>query len=74
MKETLEIKVIPNAKSTELIKSETGYKARIAAPPEGGRANEALITLLSKEFNVPKKNIEITRGETARNKVITIER
>ena len=73
-KETLEIKVIPNAKATELIKSETGYKARIKEAPDGGKANEALIALLSKELGIPKKNIEITRGETSKNKVITIQR
>jgi len=69
----IEIKVIPNAKYTELIKTETGYKARLTAPPVDGKANEALIELLSKEFGVPKRNIEITKGLTSRNKTINVK-
>ena len=69
----IDIKVIPNAKHTELIKTETGYKARLTAPPVDGKANEALIELLSKEFGVPKRNIEITKGATSRNKAVAIK-
>ena len=73
-KETLEIKVIPNAGKTELLKTETGYKARLAAPPVDGAANEALIALLSKEFDVPKRDIEIAKGAASRNKIVIINR
>lgn len=69
---TIEIKVIPNAKRAELIKTDTGYRARLTAPPVDGKANEALIELLSKEFGVPKRNVEIAKGETSRNKVVVI--
>ena len=70
----IEIKVIPNAKHTELIKTDTGYKARLTAPPVDGKANEALIELLSKEFDVPKRDIEITKGQASRNKTVIINR
>ena len=73
-KEMLKIKVTPNAGKTELIKSETGYRALIAAAPVDGRANETLIALLSKEFGVPKKDIEIAKGVASRNKIIIINR
>jgi len=69
----IEVKVIPNAKRTELIKTETGYKARLQAPPVDGKANEALIELLSKEFGVPKRSIEITKGATSRNKTVLLK-
>jgi len=69
----IEIKVIPNASKTEFIKTETGYKVRLQAPPVDGKANEALIELLSKEFGVPKRDIEITKGATSRNKTIRIK-
>ena len=71
-KETIEIRVIPNAGKTELLKTETGYKARLTAPPVDGKANDALIALLSKEFGIPKKDIKITKGLTSRNKTIEI--
>jgi len=70
----LEIKVIPNAKRTELIKTETGFRARIQCAPVDGKANDALITLLSKEFGIPKRDIEITRGQTSRNKTVLLRR
>ena len=69
----IEVKVIPNAKRTELIKTETDYKARLTAPPVDGKANEALIELLSKEFGVPKRDIEITKGVTSRNKTVSLK-
>jgi len=72
MSKTLEIKVIPNVKRTEFIRTETGYKARLTAPPVDGKANEALIELLSKEFGIPKRDIEITKGATSRNKTVEI--
>ena len=69
----LEIKVVPNASKTELIKTETGFKARIQCAPADGKANEALIVLLSKEFAVPKTGIEIVKGKTSRNKTILLK-
>ena len=52
---------------------EWGYKARLTAPPVDGKANEALIELLSKEFSAPKRDIEITKGATGRDKTVTIK-
>lgn len=68
----LEIRVIPNAKRTALVQTETGFKARVACAPVDGRANEALMELLSKELGVSKKNIEIIKGHTCRNKTVRI--
>lgn len=69
----LQIKVIPNARKTELIKDETGYKARIQSPPVDGKANDVLIALLSKEFGIPKSKIEIIKGKTGRNKTVLLK-
>ena len=68
----IEIKVTPNAGKNELIKTETGYKARIACAPVDGKANEALIALLAKEFGVPKSSVEIVKGKVGRNKTVEI--
>jgi uncharacterized protein (TIGR00251 family) len=68
----LNIKVIPGASKTEFVKTETGFKARVQGTPVDGKANDALITLLSKEFGIPKKDIEIVKGKTSRNKTILI--
>ena len=68
------VKVIPNARKNELIKTETGYTARIASAPVDGKANEALIALLSNTFCLAKKDIEIIKGAASRNKTVLLKR
>ncbi|MCL2284646.1 MAG: DUF167 domain-containing protein [Fibromonadales bacterium] len=68
----IQVKVIPNASKTELVKTEDGYKARIQCAPEKGKANDALIALLSEKFGVPKSDIEITKGKTSRSKAVLL--
>jgi uncharacterized protein (TIGR00251 family) len=69
----ISIKVTPNAGKNELVKTADGYRAYVQSPPADGKANAALIKLLSKEFAVPKSNIEILKGLTSREKVVAIE-
>ena len=45
-------------------------KATVTKPPEGGKANAALIKLLAKEWKVAKSTIEVIQGQTNRNKVL----
>jgi uncharacterized protein (TIGR00251 family) len=47
-------------------------KARVAAPPEDGKANAALLALLAREFGTPKSAVTILRGATARMKQVQI--
>ena len=49
-------------------------KIKIAAPPEKGKANIALIAFLSETFKVPKKNVTIISGQTAVLKTIEIKK
>lgn len=48
-------------------------KARVSAPPEDGKANKALVALLSKTFRIPKSSIRFVSGETARKKILRID-
>jgi len=48
-------------------------KVRVAAPPEAGKANEALIALLAKALGVAKRDIRIAGGETVRTKWIEVD-
>jgi uncharacterized protein (TIGR00251 family) len=68
----IEVKVIPNANKTELMKTQSGFRARIRCAPVDGKANEALIALLSDEFGIAKRNVEITRGKTSRTKTVLL--
>jgi uncharacterized protein (TIGR00251 family) len=70
------VKITPKASRNEVKGWETGadgrtfLKVSVTAVPEKGKANKALITLLSKMYNVPRSQIEILRGETDKYKLI----
>jgi uncharacterized protein (TIGR00251 family) len=73
------IKVIPNAKKNEIVEDVVDMlevrtiKIKVNQPPEDGKANKALIEILSKYLNVKKNQIQIIIGETSRNKVVKID-
>jgi len=68
----INLKIIPNSRKNCVEKEENRYKVHVTAPAVDGKANKALIELLSEFFNVKKSSIEILRGETSRNKVVKI--
>lgn len=47
-------------------------KARVRAAPSDGEANAALIAFLAKEFSVPRSQVSLTAGASARLKRILI--
>lgn len=65
------IRTNPNAKENKVIPGDI-IKVYTTVTPENGKANESVIKLLSKHFDVAKSKIKIIRGETSRNKVIEI--
>jgi uncharacterized protein len=50
-----------------------GWKARVAAPPERGRANEALVELLSAALEVPKGSLRVVGGQRGKAKVVEVD-
>lgn len=66
------IKISPNAKKNEIIKTDTELKIKITAQPIDGKANKALIEFLSKTFKIPKTSISIIKGETSKEKNILL--
>jgi hypothetical protein len=48
-------------------------KAAVTAPPEGGKANAALIKLLAKEWRLPKSSFVVTAGASEKRKTISIK-
>jgi uncharacterized protein (TIGR00251 family) len=75
----LNIKVIPQSKLNQIneyIVNENGensLKVRVTAKPEDGKANKAVIELISDYFNIPKSKFEIIKGLTNRNKVVSVD-
>jgi uncharacterized protein len=47
-------------------------KAQVTAVPEDGKANAALLKLLSKAWRIPKSDMDIVLGATDRRKVVLI--
>ena len=47
-------------------------KAYVTAAPVDGKANKALIELLSEALSIPKRNISIIRGDTSKDKTLHI--
>ncbi len=45
-------------------------KVQVTTPPDKGKANGAIIKLLSKELRIPKTDVEIVKGVKSRNKVV----
>ena len=67
------IKVIPKSSQNKIEKMEDGsYKVWVTVVPEKGKANQAVVKLLSKYFKVAKSQIEIVGGKTAREKIVDV--
>ncbi len=69
----INIKVEPRSSKSGI----TGYygdglKVKLNSPPVEGKANKELIEILSREFKISKKDIEIIRGEKSKNKVVRL--
>ncbi len=47
-------------------------KARVSAPADKGKANQALIELLAREWRIPKTSITLSRGGTSRVKTLIL--
>lgn len=70
---TIEVKARPRARRNLLDCSGAGaLSAQVTAPAEDGRANRAIVELLAGEWRLPKSSFEVTKGATARDKVLSI--
>lgn len=69
------VRVAPRA-SRDAVQGPTEDKAAlkvaVTAAPEGGKANQAVIKLLAKQWRVPKSAISVASGAASRNKVLRV--
>lgn len=69
----LNLKVAPKASRNAV----TGWmgdtlKLSVTTAPEKGKANQAVVDVLSDALGLPRSAIRIARGETSHNKVVEI--
>jgi uncharacterized protein (TIGR00251 family) len=70
----IRVKVIPRSARSEIAgqMADGTLKVKLAAVPEKGRANEALIVLLADHFGVPPSAVTIASGHGTQRKLVRI--
>ncbi len=67
------VRASPGAKRDGLLGEHAGaLKVAVSAPPDKGKANEAIIDLLSKKLALAKSSITLVSGATSRQKKFCI--
>jgi len=70
----LQIITKPKSRINKVVKlTDSVYEVSTTAPPVGGRANDAVINMLSEYFCLHKNQVQIITGFTSRNKVVVID-
>jgi len=70
----LAVRVSPGAARTRVLGEHNGaLKIAVSAPPEKGKANKAVIELLSRALGVRKSDVSVVSGETSRDKRICVK-
>jgi uncharacterized protein (TIGR00251 family) len=70
---TLALRVQPKAKRNAVLGEQAGaLRVSVTAPPEDGRANEAVLALLRETYKLQRSQLVLLSGHTNRNKVVLV--
>ena len=73
MSARLILRVSPGAARSVVVgRHGAGWKVRVAAPPEDGKANDAVIRLLADTLALPQRDVRIVSGRTSRDKTVAL--
>ena len=68
------VQVVPRSSRSEVVGEHNGaLRVKIAAPPVDGAANEELVRVLAKTFDVSRSAVTIVSGQTGKVKQISIK-
>lgn len=69
----LQVRVAPGASRPGIVgRHGAAWKLRVAAAPEAGKANDAVVRLLAETLALPVCDIEIVAGHTSRDKLVEL--
>jgi uncharacterized protein (TIGR00251 family) len=69
----IRLHVQPGAGKTAVVgRHGDAVKVRVAAPPEGGRANDAVVALMATTFDVKLAQVSLVSGQSSRAKRVQI--
>ena len=69
----LTLRVAPGAASTAVVgRHGKGWKLRVSAAPENGKANAAVVRLLADVLDVPERDVAIVSGRGSRDKTVAL--
>lgn len=67
------VKAVPGAKRDEIVGLlGERLKVRVSAPPEGGKANKAICSLLAKTLGVRTSDVEVVGGASRAEKTVKV--
>lgn len=71
----LSVRAVPGSAQTEVVEvlTDESVKIRLKARAEQGQANTELMRYIAETMNVPRKNITLLSGASARLKLVRIE-
>jgi uncharacterized protein (TIGR00251 family) len=69
----LSLRVSPGAARAGVVgRHGDGWKVRVAAPPEHGKANDAVVRLLADALELPRRDVEIVSGHGGKDKIVEL--
>ena len=70
----LTLKVVPSSSRDEIVGwLGDALKVKVKAPPENGRANEAVVALLADRLGIDRSSIAVVSGHGSPAKVVAVD-
>jgi hypothetical protein len=69
----LRLRVAPGSSRSRIVgRYGDGWKVAVAAAPERGRANEAVVELLADALGLARRDVSVVSGHTGREKIVEL--
>jgi len=68
------VRLIPRTATNDIDGvAEGALRVRVSAPPVDGAANETLLRLLADTLGIPRRDVRLVSGASARQKVVAVD-